>query len=366
MIEDIKHIRSKSAIFYKADFHLHSPLSPCWKNNTTDTYEADGRFNRISKVDGITEDISEAYGEMLLNKKVNVVAITDHMRYSFGLKLAEYVHMRKLNIVVFPGIELNIKVKQPLIDNFRFHVLAIFPTDIGNKIERIFPSDIKGESERTGKEEIECNRIEEIIEPIRGVGGICIAAHIYNKPNGVRYAYTKSAELILEPLEKVEPKEKEEFYKKVGDSIKDKLFNFDGLQVKASTEPIHFFDDNGELSVPLILSSDAHHIDNIGVESKLSFIKLGRLDFEGLKEAFKFPDTRIRFKANLPECHPPRILGVRIIGKQENKCAFFKKLIVGFSDNLTCIIGPRGSGKSALIDAIRYAMGYNRTLVEIG
>jgi len=55
----------------------------------------------------------------------------------------------------------------------------------------------------------------------------------------------------------------------------------------------------------------------------------------------------------------------RIIGQDGNLQAFFREIVIGFSDNLTCIIGPRGSGKSAIIDAIRYAMGYNRTLNEI-
>ena len=61
-----------------------------------------------------------------------------------------------------------------------------------------------------------------------------------------------------------------------------------------------------------------------------------------------------------------RIHGVRIIGREDDEKSFFNNLTIGFSDNLTCLIGPRGSGKSAIIDAIRYAMGYNRTLGEIG
>jgi len=40
-------------------------------------------------------------------------------------------------------------------------------------------------------------------------------------------------------------------------------------------------------------------------------------------------------------------------------------LTVGFIENLNCLIGPRGSGKSTIIDALRYVFGYNRTLDEL-
>jgi hypothetical protein len=36
-----------------------------------------------------------------------------------------------------------------------------------------------------------------------------------------------------------------------------------------------------------------------------------------------------------------------------------------FNQNLNCIIGPRGSGKSTVIEALRYALGCNRMLEEI-
>jgi DNA repair ATPase RecN len=43
-----------------------------------------------------------------------------------------------------------------------------------------------------------------------------------------------------------------------------------------------------------------------------------------------------------------RILGIRFQG------AFFQEHALGFSDNLTCLVGGRGTGKSAAIEALRY------------
>ncbi len=328
MIKEIASAKGKCARFYRVDLHVHFPLSACWNNQKTVKYEPDIKLKQLSTIKDINDEILKVYADKLIQRKHDVVAITDHMRYSFGLKLSEYVRSNSLQFLVLPGVEISVKVDQPLIKDFRVHILAIFPPDIGDKIERIFPSNIEAEAKRTGKEEIVCDKLEDITSKIRENGGICIAAHIYN-PSGVRYAYTKSAELLLEPLEKLESQAKDDFYKKVGDAVKQELYKFDGLQVKATTESIHFCDAAGELRVPLILGSDAHHIDRFGNEESISFIKMGRLDFSCLKEAFQFPDTRIRFKTNIEVSSPPRILGIRIIGKANNERAFFKNLVVG-------------------------------------
>lgn len=104
---------------------------------------------------------------------------------------------------------------------------------------------------------------------------------------------------------------------------------------------------------------------DIGSKEKISHLKLGALNYECLREALRLPDTRIRFPKNIPEIRPPRLIGIRIVGQKGNSKSYFHDFIIGFSNNLTCIVGPRGSGKSALIDAIRYVMGYNRTLSDI-
>jgi DNA repair ATPase RecN len=285
------------------------------------------------------------------------------MKYSFGILLSAFARKRKANILILPGIELNVKIKVPLIDQYRVHVIAVFPPDIAaSSIERIFPADFDDEANRCGKTSvIEVDSVEVLVEKIAAVSGRAIAAHIYT-PNGIRHAYTSEADLVLEPIDAVE---KDRSYKMVGDSIKNELYKFHCLQVKATTDPVHFKDTTGEICIPLIVASDSHHVTCFGADDKLTFIKMGYPNYTSFCDALRFPDTRIRFKANLPTIRPPRIRGIRIVGQNGNAYAFFKEIAIGFSDNLTCIIGPRGSGKSAIIDAVRYAMGYNRSLNEI-
>jgi DNA repair ATPase RecN/precorrin-6B methylase 1 len=359
----IETARLKAAHFCRVDLHMHSPLSHDWKNDASGQYVPLPHLDRIIVQSDIKEAQLAAYLERLEQSNIHVAAITDHMKYSFGLLLSAFARKRQAKILILPGIELNVKLKVPLIDQYRIHVLAIFPPDIaGSSIERIFPPNFDDEASRCGKKSvIEIDSIAQLVEKIDSIGGKAIAAHIYT-PNGLRHAYTRESELILEPLDSTE---KDNSYKMVGDSIKNELYKFHCLQVKATTDPVHYKDEAGEVSIPLIVASDSHHVLSFGADNTLTFIKMGEPNYNSFCDALRFPDTRIRFKSNLPSIRPPRIRGMRIVGQNGNSQAFFREIVIGFSDNLTCIIGPRGSGKSAIIDAIRYAMGYNRTLHEI-
>ena len=78
----------------------------------------------------------------------------------------------------------------------------------------------------------------------------------------------------------------------------------------------------------------------------------------------RFPDTRIRFPSEIIDADYPKLLGIEIVSG--SGVGFFSNITIPFSENLNCLIGPRGSGKSTLIEAIRYILGYNRTLSNIG
>jgi len=85
--------------------------------------------------------------------------------------------------------------------------------------------------------------------------------------------------------------------------------------------------------------------------------------FQGLNLALAFPDTRIRFPSDVPASPSPRIIGMQIVSGGSG--GFFKDIVVAFSDNLSCLIGPRGSGKSAIVESLRYAFGLNRMLKQL-
>ena len=75
---------------------------------------------------------------------------------------------------------------------------------------------------------------------------------------------------------------------------------------------------------------------------------------EGLRQAFLDFESRIRLEGDRREEHYPRLVGIAIEG------GFLRgreggPFLLHLNPNLNCIIGGRGAGKSALLEAIRYA-----------
>lgn len=359
-IEGVQKIRSAAATFYRVDFHMHSPASHDWDNSDSTDYVSIPELDKVSSGRPISDAAIRTYRQHCVASKRDIAIITDHNRFAFAEKAAG---IHDDGLLILPGIELSVKIEQPLLEEYRIHVLAVFPpgTDAG-AIERLFPEGTPAENSRTGREEFTHPDFSSLLSKISGENGIAIAAHIYNN-RGVQCTYMDSAELILRPISGTP--EHEELIKNVGERVKKILSGFNCLQVRPSTEPSHFFDRSGELSIPLVLGTDCHKACELDIDddSRMTYVKVGEVSLGALVEALKFPGTRIRF--NRDQQRPPKILGIRLRSDEIHPDSFFKDLTLGYSDNLTCIVGPRGSGKSASIDAVRYVMGYNRSLDEI-
>lgn len=96
--------------------------------------------------------------------------------------------------------------------------------------------------------------------------------------------------------------------------------------------------------------SDPKAIDQIG-QGKSCFLKLGELSFEAVK--FALFDYERRVRPQVPEPRQAVLLRrVRFDGGALNG------LEVPFSPSLNCLIGPRGNGKSAVIECLRHALGF--------
>ena len=107
---------------------------------------------------------------------------------------------------------------------------------------------------------------------------------------------------------------------------------------------------------PCIHGSEAHELAKIGVpdEKKYCWIK-AELTFEGLRQILYEPEERVYIgekPANLKNDY--QVLESVTIAKAAD---WFGPLTVPLNEDLISIIGPRGSGKSALAEAIAFAGG---------
>jgi hypothetical protein len=361
LFDQIQQLSEQSARFRRVALHVHSPQSHDFAQG-----ECDKKLN--DKQQYLQENGEQVYLKHFLGR-YDIVAITDHMRVGYACRVAAAATQLP-GICVLPGMEVNVRLAPPL-HELKMHVIVIFPdTKTVSEIERIIPPDILGDERRTGSEEIKIGNgcyyqeIAQFIEAVGKHGGLCIAAHVDNN-NGVRLLFRQTGKETLElfnPDGQITPAQQ----KDLSEKFKEFLIaaKFHGIEVSKSEDRKHYSWEVGSdgkiYQIPVVLTFDAHNIETVCASPRLTYIKTTDLSWKGLAEAIKFPQTRIRFSDD--RVPPPHIIGVEIVSP--NGQGFFTDLKIGFTENLNCIIGPRGSGKSTVVDALRYVFGYNRNLHE--
>jgi DNA repair ATPase RecN len=363
-VTSIESVTKNTARFRKVVLHTHSPQSHDFPRVNSDHGLNDKNQYLSDGCIGEDKFIQHLIG------RYDIVGITDHMHIGYGCRLAENARKRN-DICILPGIELALRLAPPL-HEMKIHAIALFSEEktIG-EIERIFPPRIKADDQRDGSEEIRIGMgydfpdIPSFIKQIDNNMGFCIAAHV-DSNQGIRYLFRQTGRDILElfsPDESITTEQEKDFSEKFKDFLV--FSNFHGIEVSKPSDRQHYSwiskVDGQKKEVPVFLTFDAHSIEELSNDKRSTYVKTTDLSWQGLRNAIKFPGTRIRFFDD--RVPPPHVLGLEIINP--GGTGFFSDVKLGFSENLTSIIGPRGSGKSTIIDAMRYVFGYNRSLSDL-
>lgn len=145
--------RAKDSVFRKADLHVHTPRSMCYRDRTA----------------ALKQILDTASGRGL-----EVMAITDHNTVAAMAEIADMP--RNGNLFIFPGVEVTTR---------EGHVLAIF--ELGTPVPELenFLEDIgtSREGRGDGTTLARCG-LEEVCQKIEERGGLAIAAHIDRWPSG--------------------------------------------------------------------------------------------------------------------------------------------------------------------------------------
>jgi ABC-type cobalamin/Fe3+-siderophores transport system ATPase subunit/predicted metal-dependent phosphoesterase TrpH len=92
-----------------------------------------------------------------------------------------------------------------------------------------------------------------------------------------------------------------------------------------------------------------------------TWLKMSKPSIEALRQAFLDPLSRIQLQGARPSealVHP-RITKVSVRGAK-----FLEDQTVHFSEGFNCVIGGRGSGKSSLLEYVRFAVGHEEPAVK--
>lgn len=354
LLDTIGEQRERIAFFERVVFHAHSIDSRDWAQRANaDAQRNDAaRLGTEAGVDEFLDQLARHYG---------VVCITDHMRCTYATRLAQAALARN-DITVLPGMEINCLPAPHYAD--AIHVLAVFPPEAGEvAIERIFAGKSLAEpAERTGKETVRFDDLRDLRTRIDQVGGIFVLAHVENEKRGHRARFridrAKTLAMYTEG-EQLELDLADEYGVYLAKLQPDAV---ELQRVEHQHHYAHFTADGDEHQVACVASADHHSFEDYQQADKATLLKVPRCDFASVREALRFHETRVRLPGQITDHTAPRLIGLRLNSPNGN--GLFADTTIAFSPNLNCIIGPRGSGKSTVIEALRYVLGHNAQLSE--
>jgi hypothetical protein len=365
LITQLENQLERTARFVAMAFHIHSPESFDWAKRPGADVTRNDRTRLLTDPEGVREYLDN------LAREFSIVCVTDHMKSAYACRLAEEARQRD-DITVFPGVELNCIGAQ--LGSSRIHLLAVFPSDANpGRIDRICavhrPGSFPAERDRQGNEELQVESLKELAEAIHHEDGLFILAHIDEHQRGHRARFRVAREESLgfertavgsdAPLE-VQQQVSAEYGSYVGELAPDAI---EIMNPEARQHYVTLTVRDKRKRIPCVIRSDHHSIEEFAREEAKTYVKVARHDFDSVREALQFFETRVRYSDDLPATPSPRIVGLRL--RSPTRGGLFENATVAFNPNLNCVIGSRGSGKSTIVEALRYALGLNRALTEI-
>jgi len=254
-----------------------------------------------------------------------VIAITDHFTVSSSKTLAETA--KRQGIHVFPGFEAVTKEG--------VHVLSLFGKnkDISH-LERVLgacgifsdPQDSP-----TGRYDF-----VEMLEKSKEWESVCIAAHVASD-GGLLKTLSGQARIKAWTSEHLLACSLPGPAKNAPDSCRAILLNTNAEHQR-------------QRPVAIINAQDISDPDDLAKEGSTCLIKMSEVSLEGLRQAFLDPTSRVRLCSDpVPDKHT-EILAIAWLG------GFLGDVNIRLNENLNVLIGGRGTGKSTVVESIRYAL----------
>jgi hypothetical protein len=284
-----------------------------------------------SKFRGAEHGLTEAaYNQGLLDQcvahDIRVVGIADHgsVEALEGLRGL----LEKHGIIVFPGFEIASCEK--------VHMVCLFPegTTRDQLLRYLGRLDLTDENDPVRPSSKGCLELARVIFDL---GGFWYAAHMtggngllrLNQDGGGLVHMWKDEELVKAG--------------QIPGPLNDLPANYKDIVLNKNP------DYKRGHRIALLNAKDVAKPEDLADPSATCWVKMTRPSFESFVTAFKDPDSRIRL-GPLAESHYSRLESVRYHG------GYLDNIEIQFSDHLNAVIGGRGTGKSTLVESLRYAL----------
>jgi hypothetical protein len=264
---------------------------------------------------------AKALREICLAEDISVVGLADHGSVSDAEIVRE--GLIDAGIVVFPGFEVATTEK--------VHWVCLFPEDTSEQqLERYLGSlsltdtnDGVRPSSLGGQQLLQC---------IEKLGGFCYAAHVTSNSGLLKGKFNNlwtnarlRAAQIPGKSDDLPPEYK---------------------SIAMNRNP----DYQRERRIALINAKDVAIPEDLRDPRASTFIKMTRPCFASFLMAFKDPESRVRLVDEIQERYYSKIDSISIEG------GYFDGLSARISGHLNAVIGGRGTGKSTLLECLRYAL----------
>ncbi|MBS0575663.1 MAG: AAA family ATPase, partial [Proteobacteria bacterium] len=314
---------AEGAQWVRADFHLHT------------------RADRKFKFTGDDNFYNSNYVDALEKAGIRLGVITNHNKFDFEEFKALRKTAQKKGIALLPGVELSVNDGANGI-----HTLVVFSDewiDEHNYINPFLTSAFEGKT--PAQYEQENGRTSwSLLETIKKLEGyhrdfFLVFAHV-EAPSGL-WAELDGGRLT-------ELRQNEFFRRRTLAFQKVRTHDGAGKDKPCRTKIQSWLQSwyPAELE-----GSDPKSVDEIG-RGKASYLKLGELSFEAVKFALSDPAGRVAMEP--PKHQASHIRSIRFDG------GILDGQMLHFSSELNTLIGIRGSGKSSILEAVRYALDIPR------
>jgi len=313
----------EGAQWVRADFHLHT------------------RADREFKYTGDDDFYNSNYVDALERAGIRLGVITNHNKFDFDEFKALRKTAQKKGIALLPGVELSVNDGANGI-----HTLVVFSDewiDVHNYINPFLTSAFEGKAPAQYEQENGRTSwsLQETIKKLDGYHRdyFLVFAHVEG-PSGL-WAELDGGRLT-------ELGQNELFRRKTLGFQKVRTHDGAGKDKPCRTKIQSWLQDwyPAELE-----GSDPKCIDEIG-RGKASHLKLGELSFEAVKFALSDPAARVAMEP--PKHQASHICSIHFDG------GILDGQTLHFSPELNTLIGIRGSGKSSILEAVRYALDIPR------
>ena len=285
----------------------------------------------------------DEYNQEMLKRcqenKIKVVGLADHGNIESTESLRQV--LRKNGISVFPGFEIASSEK--------IHMVCLYPEDTGKSTLDGYLAKLMGDNfkelknNKTHPSFLSCEAIAKIILDNRE--GFWYAAHMTGTSGLLRLSghgdnfkhLWRNDRLVIAG--------------QIPGTVEDLDINKNDIKKYREIIENKNPDYKRTRPIAIINAKDVATPEDIVDQSASCLIKMTEPNFASFQQAFHDPESRIRLNHDVPQQPYSVIKSIKWQG-----AGFFEQSSLAFSKHLNAVIGGRGTGKSTLIESIRYAL----------